>query len=635
MSVMNEGATLCRVFLCLFACMTLQSKALADDTDRASVEERFDRICVKDVGYYDNPDTCLKVATQLAASPLTSKSSELRAKADLYVGLSHYMLSEYETALGILERVEPSLSGLNRERAATHIYQIYRLKGELAQALRKMNENLEITAREGDWVGHALTTLDMIPLKLSVGDKDNATYYADIAEGLYASEELREQATYPYALQFFGSVDLENGRFEEALEHFAASQAEMDKRGFDDLAGLQTERGRAYAALNRDQDALRDFTAAIRSAKIANDDVQAIKAGGERSALLYRMGRLNAAYDQSVRTIRIIDQMEGDEWGDAPFISQHNVFATMGSILRDMGNQTESADYFQRAYESAKETLRENNNQAVAVAEVQAGTQIERQRLALLRQRAEIDQFQIQSQRLSLVIAGIGLTLLSVLAFALYRGNEAKKSSLALKETYLTETHHRIKNNLQLVTSLLSIEARKRLKAAHPSSEASTLALKDTAARVRSMGALHEHLYMHDDASKVALREYIADLTSDLLAAYGPDAVELDLQIEPVSTNADTAIPVGLIVCELFINAMKYAFDSQEDAKISVSLKKVNQDECRLEIADNGNGLYDQNSDDNGTGSRLVNDLADQLDATLSVDAKPGVGTRWIVSIPH
>lgn len=624
-----------RLLLCLFLCLALQSEALGEDAEAGLLEARFDKICVEDLGYYDNPETCLQVATQLVASPLVSDDFELGARAELYIGLSHYMLSGYETALETLKRVEPSLSGLDRERAASHIYQIYRLKGELAQALKKMNENLEITAREGDWPGHALTTLDMIHLKLSIGDKEKAGHYSQIAERLYEGPELQKEPAYPYALQFFGTVDLENGRYQEALEHFAVSEAEMQKRGYDDLAGLQTERGRAYVALGQNDRALRDFTAAIKNAETAHDDIQAIKAGSERSALLYEMGRLQAAYDQSMQTFEIISQMEGDEWDNAPFISQHNVFATMGNILRDMGNQAESSDYFQRAYESAKETLRENNRQAVAVAEVQAGTQIERQRLALLSQKAEIDQFQIRSQRLSLVVAGIGLALLSVLAFALHRGNEAKRSSLALKETYLAETHHRIKNNLQLVTSLLSIEARKRSKAAKPDSEASTLAFKDTAARVRSMGALHEHLYMQDDASKVALKEYITDLTSDLLDAYGPDAVELDLQIEPVSTNADIAIPVGLIVCELFINAMKYAFDSQDNAKIFVLLEKTKRDECRLEISDNGNGLYDQNSDTHGTGSQLVSDLADQLGTTLSVDAQPGVGTRWVMFIPH
>ena len=164
---------------------------------------------------------------------------------------------------------------------------------------------------------------------------------------------------------------------------------------------------------------------------------------------------------------------------------------------------------------------------------------------------------------------------------------EKIKASLKEKEILLSEIHHRVKNNMQVVISLL------RLQAGKAECVEQVNILKESENRVLSMAMVHEMLYQSEDFSNIDFHEYVNNLLSDLFISYGVDVnkIKLDINCIDVFLDIENAIPCGLIINELASNALKYAFPDTGKGKIEVSVVFVNKDELELIISDNGVGI--------------------------------------------
>lgn len=163
---------------------------------------------------------------------------------------------------------------------------------------------------------------------------------------------------------------------------------------------------------------------------------------------------------------------------------------------------------------------------------------------------------------------------------------EQIKAALAEKEVLLRELYHRTKNNMQVIGSLLSLQATQA-----KSASVSTV-FKEMETRIRAMALVHQKLYQSQNLSSIDLKEYISDLAMLLARSYRLDMgrVSLTLELEPVPVLIDTAIPCGLILHELISNAFKHAFPNTRRGEIKICLNKTN-DDIMLQVSDNGVGL--------------------------------------------
>jgi PAS domain S-box-containing protein len=204
------------------------------------------------------------------------------------------------------------------------------------------------------------------------------------------------------------------------------------------------------------------------------------------------------------------------------------------------------------------------------------------------------------------------------------------QNSLREKEILLREIHHRVKNNLQTITSLLDLQAEsiKDLE--------SRKAFKSTQSRIRSMALIHEKLYKSENLERIKAREYIQHLIEYLEGTYQTSntKIEIKTDLENLFLNLDTAIPCGLIINELVSNCMKYAFNKNPIGKVLVSLQKLREDYLILKVTDNGNGIpKDVNPlDSPSLGLQLVNLLTKQINGVLEIDSNKG--TRISISFP-
>ena len=207
------------------------------------------------------------------------------------------------------------------------------------------------------------------------------------------------------------------------------------------------------------------------------------------------------------------------------------------------------------------------------------------------------------------------------------QAQEQLKASLKEKEVLLKEIHHRVKNNLQIISSLLKLQS-SYLK----DIEAQAL-FKDSYNRVRSMALIHEKLYRSSDLAKIDLADYIRNLLGNLFSSYGvsSQAIELKLKVDNISLDVDTAIPCGLIINELVSNSIKYAFIPDLCGEICVEFSLKRENEYILLISDNGVGLpsdFDLEQTDS-LGLQLVFNLAEQLGG--SIDLNTAHGTKFII----
>jgi two-component system, sensor histidine kinase PdtaS len=210
------------------------------------------------------------------------------------------------------------------------------------------------------------------------------------------------------------------------------------------------------------------------------------------------------------------------------------------------------------------------------------------------------------------------------------RSELAARQSLKEKEVLLQEVHHRVKNNLQVISSLISMQARQLGEG--PSRDA----LEECQTRVQAIGLIHEKLYQSQDYARVPFSEYARSLAANVFHATGvsPAAISLKLAVEEVALSVDKAIPCGLILNELITNALKHGFPDGRTGTIRVEICRVSGGRLRLAVSDDGVGLPPSLNVATSTtlGLHLVRMLAKQLAAELEVDTDKGTSFR--VSIP-
>jgi PAS domain S-box-containing protein len=203
------------------------------------------------------------------------------------------------------------------------------------------------------------------------------------------------------------------------------------------------------------------------------------------------------------------------------------------------------------------------------------------------------------------------------------RTQKALASALAAKELLLKEVHHRVKNNLQIISSLLYMqsESLQDLAAAR--------ALQDSQERVQCMALIHGRLNLDGEPDRLDFREYASTLARDLFHSYGvdPERIALRFELDPVSLGLNQAIPCGLILNELLTNSLKHAFPDQRRGEILVALSWAEGQPVKLTVADDGVGLpaeFDW-KESQSLGLRIMNILGRQLDGAIR--RKTGVGT--------
>jgi two-component sensor histidine kinase len=276
-------------------------------------------------------------------------------------------------------------------------------------------------------------------------------------------------------------------------------------------------------------------------------------------------------------------------------------------------------------YIAGKDSLAgENKLSEISRLEIEYEADKKERTITLLNQQKQIQETTLRLQdeelrnqntiNLTLIIGSVILIALLGISYYAYL---LKKKSSQQKETHMRELHHRVKNNLQVLSSLLSLQSE---KLTDPTARE---AVKDGETRVKAMALIHRRLYNEAEISNINMQEYISELVKYLADVYGYTSEKMVLSIDSVHIDIEQAIPIGLILNELVSNVFKYVFPGNPDALLEISFRKDTEGKLHLLVSDNGISQRTEISSDS-FGIKLVQSLCKQLKAQLDVQHENG-----------
>lgn len=242
----------------------------------------------------------------------------------------------------------------------------------------------------------------------------------------------------------------------------------------------------------------------------------------------------------------------------------------------------------------------------------------------------------LDRQNRTIIFGGLGLLALGALgvmglylyhvkrktAEELLEKNDIISKALKDKELLLREIHHRVKNNLQVISSLL------RLQSKYIKDDNALSAINEGRNRVQSMALIHQNLYQKEDLVGIQIKEYFEQLIQSLFDSYkiSESRIILDMDIDPLTLDVDTVVPLGLIVNELVSNTFKHAFPQNRVGKLSVSLKETTDQQLLLTVSDNGVGINEvaKATNKDSFGYKMIRAFQAKLEADLDVRSENG-----------
>ena len=321
-------------------------------------------------------------------------------------------------------------------------------------------------------------------------------------------------------------------------------------------------------------------------------------------------------------------------------IKKNRLFAAYYDRIGDFENQALYLKKNVRIRDSLE--VNESSIKRQQIAAIIAEENLEDSRRMINLQKLEMEQTRsdmaAMDERTNLVFISLIFTLLGFagLVFAYLKSIKNQRliaeqkhiieNALVEKDSLLKEIHHRVKNNLQMVSSLLSLQTK------NTRSKAAIEALEEGKSRVKAMALIHQKLYQNDDLSVIEMQGYIESLVNSVQSVFkkGGHNINITIDAEGVELDIDRAIPFGLILNELVSNSFKYAFpEDKNNGKIYIHLRK-NGEQGFFEYTDNGIGLPDDTDErtNSSMGIRLMNRLVNQLQSTLNID-KTTEGVRF------
>ncbi|WP_207420187.1 histidine kinase dimerization/phosphoacceptor domain -containing protein [Desertivirga brevis] len=321
------------------------------------------------------------------------------------------------------------------------------------------------------------------------------------------------------------------------------------------------------------------------------------------------------------------------------------------------GNFKEALQHHQRYLVLKDSIFNEAKSQQFANLQIQYETQAKVQSIELLTKRNEMQQAKLKQkdfQQTVFLIGSVLLLLLLILVYSRYRlkqkstkllegkqeeinrKNESLRQLLEEKESLLhnkdelleekrwllKEVHHRVKNNLQIVMSLLNSQA------AYLDDDKALTAISDSQHRVQAMSLIHHKLYQSDKMGTIAMDEYLKELVNNLSDSYSlHDRIRFQLDIAPIEMDVAVAVPLGLLINEAVTNCLKYAFPEHKEGVVYLSLIELSRTQYQLTIADNGIGVMDTSDllPGRSLGMKLMKGLSKQLGGSLTLDNTEGL----------
>lgn len=496
----------------------------------------------------------------------------------------------------------------------TQMTYIYERRGLLGEAAGYARQALRIGEALNDQKAIAQAYSDLSCLFWKRKKFEQALEYSLKAEAIFKKRGI-EDLDYDFTLYLTGNNYLELKDYDKALGYYLRAIKMGEKYGFyNNLSDVYISLIDLYTYLGFYEKAEEVSPQAIRYATLLDNAFLLMRSWLSVGKLQNLMGQPAAA----IQSLQTSLQVATDEFGDNFFLQQvHQELAKAHAATGDY----ESAYAAMITYDEYKDLVytREADER---IAGLQTELKVAEKENTIRQQQGQLA-LQRTRQQLILVTLGLLLLILGIL-YRNYTANRKKNRLLQRqneeKAFLLKEIHHRVKNNLEVISGLLTLQS---ARIEDPKVQG---AMQASQQRVQSMSLIHRKLYLGENLATVEMKDYFLQLSESILDAFGADdRVTIECDMEQLELDVDTAVPIGLIVNELLTNALKYAFPDERPGKITIALKETEAQTLQLLVADNGVGMRpDSAPRGTGFGTQLIQLLTRQLDGKIYQEVREG-----------
>lgn len=305
------------------------------------------------------------------------------------------------------------------------------------------------------------------------------------------------------------------------------------------------------------------------------------------------------------------------------------VYELQVKLNQKKGDLDEALDYSEKLLVVKDSLLNQDKARSLAEMQTRYESLKKEDRIALLEKEGLLQAVELERRQIWIRSMSLAIVLFLVIVVLIYYNLRTVRKNKIHIELLLKELHHRVKNNLQILSSLLSLQSQQL------TDDNAIKAVKSSESRINAMALIHRKLYTVDQNRTVDIKEYITELIQYLVYSYGyhEKNFKLDLEIKEISIDVDKAIPLGLILNELISNAFKHAYQNQPNPRLMVNLVHPDSHELNICIQDNGGGMPPLDEKQRKTfGMKIVSTLIKELKGSLNVKCENG--TTYDLHIP-
>jgi two-component sensor histidine kinase len=581
---------------------------------------------LNDLGYYYHTRN-LKIAIEYIDQGL----DEAREREDTYwegklmvsQGAILLRMEELELAEDVLKEAITKIPESEAWLLYTNLGYVYERRGILGQAFTYASKTLEIGEKYGDSKAIAMAYSDMSNLFWKQGKFDAALNYGLKSLAIFEKRGLND-LDYDFTLHLVGQYLVDLDRPKEAIEYFKQSVQLGERYGFYNnlsdtfiaLTNLQAKEGDF-------SEAQKSGLEALRYARLLDNEFMIMRsyiALGKASNMAGDFLQAAIFLETSIAQVK-------DNFGDKFYLSL---------VYEELSKSYEGYNSFQKALLASRKSDELRRDVFTTEAEKQISVLQTEMDVAQKENTIKLQDAKLSRQRILQIFYLTLAGLLIIFLFLLYRVFLRKKKYSSMlekkneeKEFLLKEIHHRVKNNLETISSLLTLQI---AKIGDPNFKQ---IMEETYIRVQSMGMIHLSLYKEGNIKEVEMKEFFEGLGKFILDTFdASDRIVFTTKMAPLELDVDVAIPIGLIVNELISNSLKYAFPKYKSGQICVQLVEKERN-LYLKVSDDGIGIMD-NSTTQGTGfgRELVSLLTRQLDGkmTLVNDAGTAFSFEFLIN---
>lgn len=495
----------------------------------------------------------------------------------------------------------------------TNLGYVYERRGDLGEAFQYAEKTLELGEKYQDKKAMAMAYSDMSNLFWKQGKFEEGVHFGLKSLELFQERGIKD-LDYDFTLYVTGNNLMELGLLEEALSYFQKSVEIGEKYGFyNNLSDTYIALCELYTLSGELKKAESSGKEALKYAELLENDFMVMRS-------LLSLGKLNNEEKNFEHAIKYLQQsirIAGEDFGDDYYLSL--AFFELSKAFNGNNQANDALKAFKVYHALNKKVF--NAAAENTIAEIRTRMEVKDKENTILLQLEKLKQ-----QKVFQFFIMVFLSVLVLFLFLLFRLFLRKKEYSLLmekqnkeKEFLLKEIHHRVKNNLQTISSLLSLQTEQI-------NDPELLDLmSESQRRVESIGLIHQNLYQGENLAAIEMKHYFENLGLFIIDTFDANRrIILDCPMNPLELDVDRAVPIGLIVNELITNSLKYAFPNNMEGKITISLKEVNS-HLHLKVADNGVG-FEKTRKVTGTGfgTQLVKLLTQQMDGKMTLTTHSG-----------